>query len=234
MRTSCGQQRQRAVPGPSHLAVPSEGTTGCAGSWCLAGSAGGSRAGQCCPFPEGWRGVGFLYKAPRGWRGKAALGSSSVRALCCRGENGFSPDPVSALGLFEVTMCFSSPVQQSPGRLQKECSICGQQQILSPVQGSELRSLSRQGCGSRGLAGNGHAEMERGERCVQSPPRPSGDKTLVSKCPVPRERGCPQACSTHCPGAAGGLGLGLGLAVSLLRRAASLSPWDCLESWGSP
>lgn len=109
-----------------------------------------------------------------------------MRALCCRGENGFSPDPVSALGLFEVTMCFSSPVQRSPGRLQKECSIWGQQQFLSPVQGSKLRSLSRQGCGSRGLAGNRHGETERGERCIQGPHQPSGDKTLGFKMPRPK------------------------------------------------
>lgn len=82
------------------------------------------------------------------------LSSSSVRALCCRGENGFFPDPVSALGLFEVTMCFSSPVQQSSGRLQKECSIRGQQQILSPAQELELGSLSLWDCGSRGPVGS--------------------------------------------------------------------------------
>lgn len=113
------------------------------------------------------------------------LGSSSVRALCCRGENGFSPDPVSALGLFEVTMCFSSLVQQSPGRLQKECSIRGLQRILSPAQGLEPRSLSRQGCGSRGPARSGRGEMVRGECCVQRPCQPSGDKTPGFKAPWP-------------------------------------------------
>lgn len=163
------------------------------------------------------------------------LGSSSVRALCCRGENGFSPDPVSALGLFEVTMCFSSPVQQSPGRLQKECSIRGQQRILSPAQGLEPRSLSRWGCGSRGPTGSGRGETVRGER-VRGPCQPSGDKTQASKRPGLRECGWPQACSARCPGAAGGLGPGPGPALQrsrsaavLLPRAASLGMGLCLK-----
>lgn len=143
----------------------------------MAGREGlGLQGWPALPVLGGWRGVEFLYKAPRGWRGKAALGSSSVRALCCRGENGFSPDPVSALGLFEVTMCFSSPVQQSLGRLQKECSIRGQQQSLSPVWGLEPRSLSQQGCGSRGPVGSGRGEAAWGECCVQGPRQLSRDK----------------------------------------------------------
>ena len=194
---SCRRQRQRAVPRPGHLTVPSKGATGWACGRCPAGRAGGFGAGRRCPFPGGWRGVGFLYKAPRGWRGKAALGSSSVRALCCRGENGFSPDPVSALGLFEVTMCFSSPVQQSPGRLQKECSIRGQQRILSPAQGLEPRSLSRRGCGSRGPVGSGHGETAWGMCCAQGPCRPSGDKTPGFKTPWPE--GAWMAAGSICP-----------------------------------
>lgn len=132
------------------------------------------------------RGVGFLYKAPRGWGG-AALGSGSVRALCCRGENGFSPDPVSALGLFEVTMCFSSPVQQSPGRLQKECSVQGQQQILSPVQGLEPRSRVWPGRAAGAEAPWGAAAW--GECCVRGSCHPSGLKPWALKRLEKRELG---------------------------------------------
>lgn len=155
-------------PDPATLPSPPR-CSGLAYGCCQAGSTGGFGAAWHSPFPRGWWGVGFLYKAPRGWRRKAALGSSSVRALCCRGENGFSPDPVSALGLFEVTMCFSSPVEQSPRWLQKECSIRGQQRILSPVQGFEQRSLSQRGCGSRGPVGSGCGGTAWGVCCVPGP-----------------------------------------------------------------
>lgn len=173
-------------PQTQPLYRPLRGATSWACGWCRAGRAGGFGAGWRSPFPRGWQGVGFLYEASRGWRRKAALGSGSVRALCCRGENGFSPDPVSALGLFEVTMCFSSPVQQSPGRLQKECSIRGQQRILSPAQGFEPRRLSQRGCGSRGPVGSGHGGTAWGMCYVPGPCRASRGKIPGFKTPWPK------------------------------------------------